>query len=124
MKKMLMEEKTTTTTRTVRPAASSATRELDDLMATLSDFKVSPFTIQLRACTTHLFVMAILRAMPTGVLALVPEVCEKRRRNLQCISPPSQNGSTYECGSPLAPLRAPNFASQTYGYILVCITIT
>ncbi|XKL60243.1 hypothetical protein PGB90_001259 [Kerria lacca] len=43
MKKMMMEEKTTTTTRTVRPAAtaSSATRELDDLMASLSDFKVS-----------------------------------------------------------------------------------
>lgn len=43
MKKMLMEEKTTTTTRTVRPAASSATRELDDLMASLSDIKVSDF---------------------------------------------------------------------------------
>lgn len=41
MKKMIMEERTTTTTRTVRPAASSATRELDDLMASLSDLKVS-----------------------------------------------------------------------------------
>ncbi|XP_022182903.1 paxillin-like isoform X6 [Myzus persicae] len=39
--KMLMEETTTTTTRTVCPTASSATRELDDLMASLSDFKVS-----------------------------------------------------------------------------------
>lgn len=38
--KMLKEE-TTTTTRTVCPTASSATRELDDLMASLSDFKVS-----------------------------------------------------------------------------------
>lgn len=38
--KMLMEETTTTTTRTVCPTASSATRELDDLMASLSDFKV------------------------------------------------------------------------------------
>ncbi|XP_026807862.1 paxillin-like isoform X6 [Rhopalosiphum maidis] len=39
--KMMMEETTTTTTRTVCPTASSATRELDDLMASLSDFKVS-----------------------------------------------------------------------------------
>lgn len=38
--KMMMEETTTTTTRTVCPTASSATRELDDLMASLSDFKV------------------------------------------------------------------------------------
>lgn len=38
---MLKEETTTTTTRTVCPTASSATRELDDLMASLSDFKVS-----------------------------------------------------------------------------------
>jgi len=37
---MLMEETTTTTTRTICPTASSATRELDDLMASLSDFKV------------------------------------------------------------------------------------
>lgn len=37
---MMMEETTTTTTRTVCPTASSATRELDDLMASLSDFKV------------------------------------------------------------------------------------
>jgi hypothetical protein len=36
----MMEETTTTTTRTVCPTASSATRELDDLMASLSDFKV------------------------------------------------------------------------------------
>jgi len=40
---MLMEETTTTTTRTVCPTASSATRELDDLMASLSDFKVRVF---------------------------------------------------------------------------------
>nr|XP_018909108.1 PREDICTED: leupaxin-like isoform X2 [Bemisia tabaci] len=39
--KLLMEETTTTTTRTVRPTASSATKELDDLMASLSEFKVS-----------------------------------------------------------------------------------
>lgn len=38
---MLKEETTTATTRTVCPTASSATRELDDLMASLSDFKVS-----------------------------------------------------------------------------------
>jgi len=37
---MMMEETTTTTTRTLCPTASSATRELDDLMASLSDFKV------------------------------------------------------------------------------------
>uniref|UniRef100_A0A8D8LNW8 Paxillin n=1 Tax=Cacopsylla melanoneura TaxID=428564 RepID=A0A8D8LNW8_9HEMI len=40
--KLLMEEMTTTTTTTVRPTASSATRELDDLMSSLSDFKVTP----------------------------------------------------------------------------------
>ncbi|XP_026678006.1 leupaxin isoform X2 [Diaphorina citri] len=40
--KLLMEEMTTTTTTTVRPTASSATRELDDLMSSLSDFKVVP----------------------------------------------------------------------------------
>ncbi|VVC41958.1 Hypothetical protein CINCED_3A007962 [Cinara cedri] len=39
--KMMMQETTSTTTRTVCPTASSATRELDDLMASLSDFKVS-----------------------------------------------------------------------------------
>lgn len=39
-----MEEMTTTTTRTVCPTASSATRELDDLMASLSDFKVRNFS--------------------------------------------------------------------------------
>lgn len=35
-----MKEENTTITRTVCPTASSATRELDDLMASLSDFKV------------------------------------------------------------------------------------
>ncbi|KAF6207212.1 hypothetical protein GE061_018452 [Apolygus lucorum] len=42
VKKIMIEETTTTTTKTTRPTASSATRELDDLMASLSDFKVSP----------------------------------------------------------------------------------
>ncbi|XP_073971878.1 leupaxin-like isoform X2 [Rhodnius prolixus] len=44
VKKIMIEETTTTTTKTSRPTASSATRELDDLMASLSDFKVSPST--------------------------------------------------------------------------------
>lgn len=37
----MMKEENTTITRTVCPTASSATRELDDLMASLSDFKVN-----------------------------------------------------------------------------------
>ncbi|XP_066906018.1 leupaxin isoform X2 [Halyomorpha halys] len=41
VQKIMMEEMTTTTTKTMRPTASPATRELDDLMASLSDFKVS-----------------------------------------------------------------------------------
>lgn len=40
-KTMMIEETTTTTTTSHRPTASSATKELDDLMASLSDFKVS-----------------------------------------------------------------------------------
>uniref|UniRef100_A0A1B6BX18 LIM zinc-binding domain-containing protein n=1 Tax=Clastoptera arizonana TaxID=38151 RepID=A0A1B6BX18_9HEMI len=39
VEQIIIEERTTTTTQ--RPTASSATRELDDLMASLSDFKVS-----------------------------------------------------------------------------------
>ncbi|XP_039292398.1 leupaxin isoform X1 [Nilaparvata lugens] len=39
--KIMIEETTTTTTTTHRPTASSATKELDDLMASLSEFKVS-----------------------------------------------------------------------------------
>lgn len=38
VQKIVIEETTTTTTQ--RPTASSATKELDDLMASLSDFKV------------------------------------------------------------------------------------
>jgi len=49
---MMMEETTTTTTRTVCPTASSATRELDDLMASLSDFKV-------RICVKTLYLFYI-----------------------------------------------------------------
>ncbi|XP_014246352.1 paxillin-like isoform X2 [Cimex lectularius] len=41
LKKVMIEETTTTTTKTTRPTASSATRELDDLMASLSEFKVA-----------------------------------------------------------------------------------
>ncbi|KAF0766838.1 paxillin-like isoform X6 [Aphis craccivora] len=50
--KMMMEETTTTTTRTVCPTASSATRELDDLMASLSDFKVRILIIVTTTTTT------------------------------------------------------------------------
>lgn len=43
----MIEETTTTTTKTTRPTASSATRELDDLMASLSNFKVSGSNVYL-----------------------------------------------------------------------------
>lgn len=53
-KTMMIEETTTTTTTSHRPTASSATKELDDLMASLSDFKVwLNFITEMPVCVTR-----------------------------------------------------------------------
>ncbi|KAG8250294.1 hypothetical protein J6590_104627 [Homalodisca vitripennis] len=104
--------KETTTTTSQRPTASSATKELDDLMASLSDFKVqlegmnqpevnSPESLGLRLLVNRLRAMVV---MPTNMKFAFTPVAEQQN----CVLKPgaavllSQSSIVTDCPTQLS----------------------